>query len=74
MNSNHKNLVAPNLLNRNFTCITPNQIWVSDITYIPTGQGWLYLAIIKDLCLKKVVGYAYGHHINTQLIIDALDR
>lgn len=72
-NSNHNNLVAPNLLARNFHFATPNEAWVGDITYIPTDEGWLYLAIVKDLCLKKVVGYAFSHRINAQLTLDALE-
>jgi transposase InsO family protein len=72
-NSNHKNPVAPNLLERNFSFSLPNQAWVGDITYIPTGQGWLYLAIVKDLCLKKVVGYAMSDKIDTKLTLDALN-
>jgi transposase InsO family protein len=71
-NSNHKNPIAPNLLERNFRFPRPNQAWVGDITYIPTGQGWLYLAIVKDLCLKKVVGYAMSDRIDTKLTLDAL--
>jgi len=72
-NSNHKNPIAPNLLMREFTCQKPNQVWVGDITYIPTGEGWLYLAIVKDLFLKKIIGYAYGNRIDTQLTLDALE-
>jgi transposase InsO family protein len=71
-NSNHNNPIAPNLLERNFSFSQPNQAWVGDITYIPTGEGWLYLAIVKDLCHKKVVGYAMGERIDTQLTLDAL--
>jgi len=71
-NSNHKNPIAPNLLDRNFQCTSPNRVWVGDITYIPTGQGWLYLAIVKDLCLKKIVGYAMSDRIDSQLTISAL--
>jgi transposase InsO family protein len=71
-NSNHANLVAPNLLKRHFKFSRPNQAWVGDITYIPTGEGWLYLAIVKDLCIKKVVGYAFGDRIDTQLTLAAL--
>jgi transposase InsO family protein len=71
-NSKHKNPISPNLLGRGFKAKAPNQAWVSDITYIPTGQGWLYLAIIKDLCTKKVVGWALSHRIDTQLVMDAL--
>ena len=72
-NSNHDNPIAPNLLKRNFTFEGPDQAWVGDITYIPTGEGWLYLAIVKDLCLKKIVGYAFSERIDTQLTLAALD-
>ena len=51
---------APNLLNRNFVADAPNKIWVGDITYIPTLEGGRYLAIVKDLCAKKIVGYAFS--------------
>jgi len=72
-NSNHTNPVAPNLLERHFKYSQPNQAWVGDITYIPTGEGWLYLAIVKDLYIKKVVGYAFGNRIDTQLTLASLD-
>ncbi len=72
-NSNHSNPIAPNLLMRNFSFDHPDQAWVGDITYIPTGEGWLYLAIVKDLCTKKIVGYAFSDRINTQLTLAALD-
>ena len=71
--ANHQSPIAPNLLMRNFACDKPNSIWVGDITYIHTGEGWLYLSVVKDLCLKKVVGYAFSTRINTQLVLDALD-
>jgi transposase InsO family protein len=72
-NSNHTSPIAPNLLERNFKFSKPNEAWVGDITYIPTGEGWLYLAVVKDLCLKKIVGYAFSKRIDTQLTIAALD-
>lgn len=72
-NSNHKNPIAPNLLSRNFKFSRPNKAWVGDITYLPTAEGWLYLAIVKDLCLKKVVGYAFSDRIDTKLTLDALN-
>ena len=72
-NSNHSHPVAPNLLMRNFTFQRPDQAWVGDITYIPTGEGWLYLAIVKDLCTRKIVGYAFSDRIDTQLTLAALD-
>ena len=52
-NSKHNYSVSPNLLKRDFTADSPNQKWVGDITYIPTDEGWLYVAIIKDLCLIR---------------------
>lgn len=57
-NSNHNNTVSPNLLGGKFKASRPNQTWVSDITYIATGEGWLYCAIVKDLFTKKIVGFA----------------
>lgn len=72
-NSNHANPIAPNLLNRNFTFLKPNEAWVGDITYIPTLEGWLYLAIVKDLCTRKVVGYAFSDRIDTSLTLSALN-
>jgi len=72
-NSNHSHPIAPNLLMRNFTFERPDQAWVGDITYISTGEGWLYLAIVKDLCTRKIVGYAFSDRIDTQLTLAALD-
>ena len=72
-NSNHGHPIAPNLLQRNFAFDCPDQAWVGDITYIPTDEGWLYLAIVKDLCLKKIVGYAFSDRIDTELTLAALD-
>lgn len=72
-NSNHSHPIAPNLLQRNFMFERPDQAWVGDITYIPTGEGWLYLAIVKDLCTRKIVGYAFSDRIDTQLTLAAID-
>ena len=72
-NSRHSHPVAPNLVKRNFFFEQPNQAWVGDITYIPTGEGWLYLAIVKDLCTRKIVGYAFSDCIDTSLTLEALD-
>lgn len=72
-NSNHSHPIAPNLLQRSFSFAQINQAWVGDITYIPTGEGWLYLAIIKDLCSRKIVGYAFSDRIDKQLTLAALD-
>lgn len=72
-NSNHNYAVSPNLLKRDFTADKPNQKWVGDITYIPTDEGWLYAAIVKDLCLKKIVGYSFSSRIDTSLTVSALE-
>ena len=72
-NSRHNHPPAPNLLQRNFRFERSNQAWVGDITYIPTGEGWLYLAIVKDLCTRKIVGYAFSERIDTSLTLEALD-
>ncbi len=71
-NSKHNYAVSPNILKRDFTADKANQKWVGDITYIPTDDGWLYVAIVKDLCLKKIVGYAFSSRIDTNLTISAL--
>jgi transposase InsO family protein len=71
-NSRHSNPISPNLLGRKYRAKMLNEAWVSDITYIPTGQGWSYLAIVKDLFTKKVVGWAFSSRIDTGLVLDAL--
>ena len=73
-NSKHTLPVAPNLLARKFTVSAPNQAWVSDITYIPTAEGWLYLAGIKDLFSGELVGYALNERMTKDLVIQALFR
>ena len=57
--------VAPNRLSQNFAASRPNQIWLADITYEPTGEGWLYLAAVLDLFTKKIVGWAMRDHLPT---------
>lgn len=71
-NSRHTHSVAENLLGRQFTVAAPNRWWVSDITYIPTREGWLYLAITLDLYHRKVVGWSMDRRMTQQLVIDAL--
>jgi putative transposase len=71
--SNHALPVSPNLLGRNFTVSKPDKVWVSDITYITTSEGWLFLCIILDLFSRKIVGWSMKDHMRTSLIIDALD-
>ena len=73
-NSNHNFPVAANLLEQNFTASAPNEIWVGDITYIPTGEGWLYLAGIKDLFTCEIVGYAMDERMTQWLTGQALFR
>jgi len=72
--SRHKMPVAPNLLRQKFEVFKPNQVWVADITYIPTDEGWLYLAGIKDLCTKEIVGYALNERMTHALVGRALFR
>lgn len=71
-NSNHGLPVAPNLLERNFTASAPNRVWTSDITYVATAQGWLYLAVIIDLFSRQVVGWSMQPHMKAELVTDAL--
>ncbi len=70
--SRHSKRIAPNLLERDFCADAPNTAWVGDITYIPTRQGWLYLAVLLDLFSRRVVGWALSDVIDTQLALDAL--
>jgi putative transposase len=73
-NSNHVMPVAENILNRDFEADAPNQKWVADITYIPSHQGWIYLATVMDLYARRIVGWATSKHIDTALISDALHK
>lgn len=70
--SDHKLPVAPNHLDRNFQPAAPDQAWVGDLTYIPTTEGWLYLAIVLDLFSRKVVGWAMSARADRKLVMDAL--
>lgn len=67
-NSKHSFPVSPNLLNQNFHFENPNQAWVGDITYIPTAEGWLYLATVIDLFSRMVVGWAASERMTTDLV------
>ena len=73
-NSRHSLPVAANLLNQKFAASAPNQIWLSDITCIPTGEGWLYLAGHKDLFTGEIVGYAMAERMTKNLVIQSLLR
>ncbi len=70
--SNHLQPVAPNVLGRNFQVKDLNRAWVGDITYLATAEGWLYLAVLLDLCSKKVVGWAMSEHLDTSVALAAL--
>jgi putative transposase len=71
-NSKHSLPVAENLLQQDFSADRPNQKWVSDITYIATDEGWLYLAVVMDLCSRSVIGWSMSERMTTQLTCDAL--
>jgi len=73
-NSNHTLPVAPNLLEQKFTATAPNQVWLTDITYIPTDEGWLYLAGHKDLFSGDLVGYAMSERMTKNLVSQSLFR
>ena len=64
--------VAPNQLNREFTVKEPDTVYVGDITYLPTGEGWLYLAVVLDLCSRAVVGWSMADHMRAELVNQAL--
>jgi putative transposase len=71
--SRHSLPIAPNLLNRNFAVAAPNQAWTGDITYIPTHEGWLFLAVVIDLFSRRVVGWSMQPEMRSNLVIDALE-
>jgi transposase InsO family protein len=70
--SDHDQPVAPNLLARQFAAAAPNTKWVVDLTYIPTDEGWLYLAGVLDLGSRRIVGWAMAAHMRTELVSEAL--
>jgi len=69
--SNHQHQVAENHLDREFTRSRPNEAWSTDITYIPTEQGWLYLATVLDLYSRRVIGWSMADHMRANLVVDA---
>ena len=73
-NANHPHPIAPNLVDRHFDVngIALNQVWVSDITYVPTRAGWLYLAVVLDLASRRVVGWAMRETLEAELAVSAL--
>jgi transposase InsO family protein len=73
-NPRHGLPVAPNRLNRAFTAERPNTQWVSDLTYVPTREGWLYLAVVLDLFARRVVGWAMGETLTRELVMAAFQQ
>ena len=70
--SDHDQPVAPDLIKQDFTALSANQKWVSDMTYVWTDEGWLYLAVIMDLYSRAIVGWSMGNRMTRQLMCDAL--
>jgi putative transposase len=71
--SNHDYPVAENILDRQFEPVAVNQVWVADITYIPTREGWLYLAAVEDLYSRQIVGGSMSERMSSRLVVDALE-
>lgn len=72
--SRHTLPIAPNLLEQRFTVTRPNGVWTADITYVPTAEGWLYVAAIKDLFAGEIVGRSFGQRMTTDLVVRALEQ
>jgi len=72
--SNHSHDIYPNLVKRQFKAKALNQVWVADITYIRTMEGWLYLASIMDLYSRKIIGWAIADHMKEELVLEALEK
>ena len=64
---------APDLVDRNFKAERPDQLWVADITYVRTWQGWLYVAVVLDAFSRRIVGWSMADHLRTELVLDAFD-
>ncbi len=70
----HEHPLAANLLDRQFAQVAINQAWVSDITYVATDQGWLYVASVMDLCSRRIIGWATAEHLRAELATEALTK
>ena len=70
--SRHSHAIAPNLLDRNFEAVAPDAVWLADISYIPTDDGWLYLAAVKDLATMEIVGWSMSERLKSVLCEEAL--
>lgn len=71
--SNHADPIAPNRLGRDFTASAPDRKWVADLTYVPTAEGWAYVAAVLDLFSRRVVGWAVGDSLGSGLVLEALE-
>ena len=71
--SNHDRPVAEDVVNRRFEPAAANEVWTADITYIPTREGWLYLAAVEDLHSRRIVGWSMSERIDSRLVVDALE-
>jgi transposase InsO family protein len=71
--SNHDRPVAENVVNREFRPVAADRTWTADITYVATGEGWLYLAAVEDLYSRRIVGRSMGERIDSRLVVDALE-
>ena len=70
----HSDAVADNLLNQNFNPVGPNEVWAGDVTYLKTGEGWMYLAIVMDLYSRRIVGWHIDKRMKTDLVSKALTK
>lgn len=73
-NSNHNLPVAGNILNQNFTTTKPDKVWTSDITYIWTSEGWLYLAVVLDLFTRQIIGWQVNNNLSKELVYEAIRK
>jgi putative transposase len=64
---------APDLVDRDFTAVAPDKLWVADITFVPTANGFMYLAVVLDAWSRKIVGWSMANHLRTELVLDALE-
>ena len=71
--SDHEHPIAPNRLAEREIPTGPDQVWLSDLTYVPTAQGWLYLALVMDLWSRRIVGWAMADHLRSELVLGALE-
>lgn len=72
--SRHDLPIAPDRLRQDFTAERPNQAWVTDLTYVPTAEGWLYVVTVLDLFSRRIVGHACGDHMRASLCVEALEK